>query len=439
MRSRPWLSVLAAGFVALAVGIAVASVAGAGSSEVLPPVTADELLAQVSRSSATRMSVSGEISWHNNLFGAIDAPAQLAQMPARSPLLAGGSGRLWASEAGVRVESQGAGGDQVAAVSAGSRLAWIWDSATNSAHRYELPGEAAAGPAPSPCATATLTPIVVGAYLKRLAPHLTVQVSGQATVAGRPAYLLRMTPAAEDTAVGMVQASIDGQTWLPLRVEVFAKGAVEPVLRFGFDSISYEPVDPALFEFTVPDGAVVETETFEQATAGGVGQGYKKGAGHGRAEADDAQRRPVLGRALLTLDEARSLVDYELAWARSYEARSFRWASVLGAGGPLTAAGEPLLRMAGVDALKASKPTSVLVYGSGFGAITLAQTRTTDEVKEQLGKLPLFEGPTTADGAAQSIFTPLGGVVIWQRGDTTLIASGMVTRADLEAFVRTVR
>jgi len=81
----------------------------------------------------------------------------------------------------------------------------------------------------------------------------------------------------------------------------------------------------------------------------------------------------------------------------------------------------------------------VLVYAAGFGAITLAQTRTTDEVNEQLGKLPLFEGPTTADGAAQSIFTPLGGVVIWQRGDTTLIASGMVTRADLEAFVRTVR
>ena len=31
--------------------------------------------------------------------------------------------------------------------------------------------------------------------------------------------------------------------------------------------------------------------------------------------------------------------------------------------------------------------------------------------------------------------TPLGGVYIWQQGDTTLMAAGMVPKADLEAFV----
>ena len=39
----------------------------------------------------------------------------------------------------------------------------------------------------------------------------------------------------------------------------------------------------------------------------------------------------------------------------------------------------------------------------------------------------------------RSMTTPLGGVYIWQQGDTTLMAGGMVHRADLEAFVTSVR
>ena len=53
----------------------------------------------------------------------------MAQMPAQSPLLSSGSGRLWVSEAGLRVESQGSGGDQVVAVSKTARTAWIYDYA----------------------------------------------------------------------------------------------------------------------------------------------------------------------------------------------------------------------------------------------------------------------------------------------------------------------
>jgi hypothetical protein len=83
--------------------------------------------------------------------------------------------------------------------------------------------------------------------------------------------------------------------------------------------------------------------------------------------------------------------------------------------------------------------TSVLLYGSGFGAIALAQTKTTPELEAQLEQLPALT-ETTPDGRQiRSLTTPLGGLIVWQHGDTTLAAGGLVTKADLEAFVATVR
>jgi hypothetical protein len=85
-------------------------------------------------------------------------------------------------------------------------------------------------------------------------------------------------------------------------------------------------------------------------------------------------------------------------------------------------------------------PSTVLLYGSGFGAITLAQTKTTPELTKQLEQLPaLLETATVGGSPVRSITTPLGGVSIWQQDGTTLMAGGLVTKADLDAFVAAVR
>jgi hypothetical protein len=106
----------------------------------------------------------------------------------------------------------------------------------------------------------------------------------------------------------------------------------------------------------------------------------------------------------------------------------------------LTAAGSPLFEMAGVDKPSTMGPGTVLLYGSGFGAITLAQTKTTPELSKQLEQLPALVETTTVGGSpVRSITTPLGGVAIWQQDGTTLMAAGLVTKADLEAFIATVR
>jgi len=440
MRSKLAIYVAIGLVAAVALVAGVVAVAGAGSSASLPAISAAELMAKMGQSQGQVQAVSGEISWTNDLFGDLGSAAQMGQMPAQSPLTSNGSGRIWVSDAGMRVESQGGGGDQVAGASRATRSAWTYDSATNAARRWVMTGDATANePMPSPSAT-MMTPAAIGMYLQQLAPYATVDVAGQGTVAGREVYLLRMTPVADDTALGAVQASIDGKTMVPLRLEVFAKSGGAAVLQFGFDSVSYDPIDPALYAFTPPAGAKVTTKQIDPSQMKG-----EAGAGHSPSEVDKAAHKKLARRALLTIDQAQSLVDYQIASARDYTARPFRWAYVFDNGMPVTALGNPVFQMMGAPVggdASATKmgPASVLLYGDGFGAIALAQTKTTPELDKQLKQLPALVDTTTVNGApVRSITTPLGGVYLWQQGDTTLMAGGMVTKADLDAFVTSVR
>jgi len=448
MRSRLAIYV-AIGLVAAGALVAgVVAVAGAGSSASLPAISAAELMAKMGQSQGQVQAVSGEISWTNNLFGDLGSTAQMGRLPAQSPLTSNGSGRIWVSDAGMRVESQGSGGDQVAGVSKATRTAWTYDSATNAVRRWVMTGDAPANePMPSPSA-AMMTPAAIGMYLQRLAPYATVDVAGQGTVAGREVYLLRMTPVADDTALGAVQASIDGETMMPLRLEVFARSGGAAVLQFGFDSVSYDPIDAALYDLTPPAGAKVTTKQIDPSQMKGeVGAKAQSGspADGAPSEADKAAHQKLARRALLTLDQAQSLVDYQIAAARDHTARPFRWAYVFDNGLPVTALGDPVFQMMGAgmggDASAPQMgPASVLLYGGGFGAIALAQTKTTPELDKQLKQLPALVDTTTVNGAqVRSMTTPLGGVYIWQQGDTTLMAGGMVTKADLDAFVSSVR
>jgi len=449
MRSKLAIYIAIGLLAAVALVAGVVAVAGAGSSTSLPAISAAELMARMAESQGQVQAVSGDISWKNDLFGDLSGAAQMGQMPAQSPLTSNGSGRIWVSDAGMRVESQGSGGDQVAGASKATRTAWTYDYATNTVRRWVMTGDAPADePMPSPSAS-MMTPAAIGVYLQQLAPYATVDVAGQGAVAGREVYLLRMTPVADDTALGAVQASIDGETMTPLRLEVFAKSGGAAVLQFGFDSVSYDPIDAALFDFTPPAGAKVTTKQIDPSQMKGEAGAKAQAGAHADgtpSEADKAAHQEIARRALLTLDQAQSLVDYQIAAARDYTSRPFRWAYVFDNGMPMTALGNPVFEMAGMSggsgdgAPPDTGPASVLLYGEGFGAIALAQTRTTPELEKQLKELPALVDTTTVNGApVRSMTTPLGGVYIWQQGDTTLMAGGMAPKADLEAFVTSVR
>jgi outer membrane lipoprotein-sorting protein len=457
MRSRVliFISLALAAAVALVVGVAVA---GAGQSDPLPDVAAPELLAEMAQAKDVS-AVSGDIAWHNGLFGDLSQASGMAHLPAQSPLTSSGSGRIWVSDAGLKLESQGMGGDQLVVVDKASRTAWVYDAAKDSVKKVVVTGSAPAEtPSPAPSAT-MLTPEAIRLYLLRLSRFATVEVSGQTKVAGRDTYQLRFTPAAQDTAVGYVQADVDGQTMLPLQLEIYAKGGTTPVIKFGFTSVSYDAVDAAMFSFTPPADAEVTTKTVD----GDEMRSELEQAHDADAEPTDAQKaemQKLVQGALLTRGEVADLVPYQLAYARDYAARPYQWGYVFGPDGPLNVSGTPLLEalaeVSGVDldALRTdpgaatgetaqSGPTSLLLYGQGFGSIVLAQTQTTPELQKQLEEAQQASqilGATTVNGAkALEVGTPLGGIIVWQQGDTTLLVGGMVPMSDLEAFASSVR
>ena len=91
-----------------------------------------------------------------------------------------------------------------------------------------------------------------------------MSTDGTATVAGRRAYELVLEPRQAGSLVGSVRLAVDGTTHVPLRVQVFARGAQDPAFSVGFTS--FEPTAPAdsVFAFTPPPGAKVTTKDLAQ-------------------------------------------------------------------------------------------------------------------------------------------------------------------------------
>jgi outer membrane lipoprotein-sorting protein len=455
MRAKLTIYVVVAVLAAAGLIAGIVAVAGAGPTNPLPTVPAADLLAKMAQQDQKTTSVSGAVSWQNNLLGDISAlSGSNMGASAQLPLAANGSGRIWMSAGGVRVESLASGGDQIIVANSTARDAWLYDYAANTAKHIVMTGTPPAGsgtPTPMPSPTMA-TPAAISAFLQQLAPNADVSVTGQGVVAGREVYLLTMTPTASDTALGSVQAAIDGNTYVPLQLQVTAKGGTSPVLQFGFTSVSYDAVPASTYDFTPPPGTTVTTKTVDLSQATSGQDGTAQGQTAEPTKAQQTQMQDVLRSALLTIPEAKKLVPFPLASAQGYTTRPFDWAAVVDQGGPLTALDQPVMKLLGAAGMSGlgngatspttspAGPTAVLLYGKGFGTIALAETATTPALQKQLEQLPALVDKTSVNGVTvRSFTTPLGGVFVWQQGDTTLVAAGMVPTADLQAFVATVQ
>jgi hypothetical protein len=88
----------------------------------------------------------------------------------------------------------------------------------------------------------------------------TVRVDSNVTVAGQPAYELVLAPKDSRSLVGQVQIAIDGKNGVPLRLQVYARGASSPAFQVGYTSIQFVTPAPADLTFTPPSGATVTHE-----------------------------------------------------------------------------------------------------------------------------------------------------------------------------------
>jgi outer membrane lipoprotein-sorting protein len=251
--------------------IAVALIVGgmvAGNAEPAPPtlapLTAQQLLSKVITAGETATappSYSGEASSSVNLglpqipagFGGTSTPALVDLLTSDQTY------KVWRSPDGLRIANLLRASERDLVANATD--AWLWDSQTQTAKHLTF--DAAAMQASSAAEQQTTTPpdpaTLATKIVRRLAPFAELSVTSTRWVAGEPAYTLVLTPTSSSTLVGSIQVALDANNWMPLQLEVFARGADAPAIRVGFTSISFGAVDPSMFDFTPPAGATVTT------------------------------------------------------------------------------------------------------------------------------------------------------------------------------------
>jgi len=97
------------------------------------------------------------------------------------------------------------------------------------------------------------SPEAIANYLVNMIDETsTVEVGKDHSVAGRTAYQLIISPDAEASLVERAEISVDSETGLPLKVEVFSTQQSTAAMSVGFESVDFGPIDASLFDFTPP-------------------------------------------------------------------------------------------------------------------------------------------------------------------------------------------
>jgi outer membrane lipoprotein-sorting protein len=132
---------------------------------------------------------------------------------------------------------------------------WLYDFTKNEAVHATLPDSA--WDLPLPVGGPTTPQQLADQLLAAAGPSTQVTVENTATVAGRAAYVLRLTPKTDETLVGSVSVSVDAETGLPLGVVVTARGQQDPAFSLQYSAIDFSAPDSKLFDFAPPAGATV--------------------------------------------------------------------------------------------------------------------------------------------------------------------------------------
>ena len=252
---------------ALVGGPAAAALLPAGAADSLPPLTAAQLLEKIQIAKVAGFS--GDVTASTDL-GLPKLPAGLAGGASALSLLTGDhSVRVWQSG---QDQSRVALLDTFAeteVVRSGPDV-WTYDSTKNAVTHVRLPDRAAPNAKSAPAdgspaegspfgGAEALTPADAAAkVLAAIDPTTQVTVGEAATVAGRSAYELRVSPRSTSSLVDTVVLAVDADNWLPLRVAVTARGQHDPAVDVRFTQVSLDVPAAARFQFAPPKGATVQ-------------------------------------------------------------------------------------------------------------------------------------------------------------------------------------
>ena len=321
----------------------------------------------------------------------------------QDPLMAGGSGRLWASNSGdVRIElqSESSGGD-VQIVASGDTL-WLYHAASNTVYKTTMAPEkndkADKGSKMPPTVAA------VRRVLRQLGSDATVSGAVPDNVAGQPAYSTRIEPKTNGGLVGGADVTWDAANGAPLRVAVFARGQNDPVIAIEATDVSFGAVDASVFDVKPPAGAKLE-ELSPAAQSAKLKKGKKPA-------------RPVTG-----LRAAQAAAPFTVSAPAELAGQKRTGVMLVGRG---------------------AKKSVVVRYGEGLGGITVmesvarkggAPAATAASKKSGRDSIQI---PTAKIGSSEgmALGTALGSVVSFTRDGVRYVVIGSVTQQDALAAAR---
>jgi outer membrane lipoprotein-sorting protein len=172
---------------------------------------------------------------------------------------------------------------------------WIYSSEQSTAIHYRLPAEGSKAPTPPQTGAPPTPQELAGQLIAALSPTTDVQVERNLRVAGRDAYQLRLRPKAPESLIDSAVLAVDGQTKVPLRVQILAKGKQDPAFEVGFTQVQFRAPADEVFNITPPPRANV---TERSLSGSGPSEGDSGHAGPAKPPASSSGGGPaVLGES----------------------------------------------------------------------------------------------------------------------------------------------
>jgi outer membrane lipoprotein-sorting protein len=337
--------------------------------------------------------ISADVHFTNNL---VDA----SSLQGKDPILAGATGRLWASPAEggkLRLELQAEESGNDSQVLIEGRHFQVYDGTSETVYEGTLPeekkGEAAGEEDEVPSVAKIQETIGHAEKQVELSGAIPSDVAGQAT------YTLQAAPSHDGGLLGRVELAWDAANGTPLRAAVYSSESSSPVLELTATSVSFEAVPASDFEISPPAEAKVVN----------LSPSELKGPGGKPQETVGAQA-------------VEAAVDFPLA-------------------APASLAGLPRSE---VRAIEVDGHTAALVtYGKGLGGIAVIESKASEEgeggsedgVMGGAGGLSL---PQVAIGSVkgEELDTALGSALWFSRGGVDYGVLGSVPPAAVEAAAR---
>jgi outer membrane lipoprotein-sorting protein len=270
-----------AGAVAAAGVIIAAATVASASEPSLPSVSAAQLLTDVQQAAARPAGpMTATVQETTNL--GIPALSQIGAITGQSGQLNALAGttsvNFWyLNPTHVRVAVPVQAGESDVRVD--GTTVWLWDSKTQTATRVLLPApvrsalrsQSTAAGAASASSVMVATPLTTARQvLAALGPSTRVQVAGTVQVAGRAAYQLAISPKGPGSLISRVLIAIDASKYVPLQVQVFARGSSAPAVQVGYTALSFGSPAASNFSFTPPPGAKVKNIKVPAKAPGGL-------------------------------------------------------------------------------------------------------------------------------------------------------------------------